>query len=75
MFEKPIRILFPSQASVDGQHMQIHFASDTDIELVVEQTLPDCCNVIQVRISPPHFYYLTIGYKKKDILIALWYFH
>lgn len=51
MFEKPIRILFPSQASVDGQHMQIHFASDTDIELVVEQTLPDCCNVIQVRIS------------------------
>lgn len=55
VFEKPIRILFPSQASVDGQHMQIHFASDTDIELVVEQTLPDCCNVIQVRISPHIF--------------------
>lgn len=55
VFEKPIRILFPSQTSVDGQHMQIHFASDTDIELVVEQTLPDCCNVIQVRISPHIF--------------------
>lgn len=55
VFEKPIRILFPSQASVDGQHMEIHFASDTDIELVVEQTLPDCCNVIQVRISPHIF--------------------
>ncbi|XP_061175567.1 synaptonemal complex protein 2-like [Saccostrea echinata] len=47
IFEKPIGILFPSQSSVKGQHMQIHFPTDADVEFVVEKTLPDCCNIIE----------------------------
>ncbi|XP_062612315.1 synaptonemal complex protein 2-like [Saccostrea cucullata] len=47
IFEKPIGVLFPSQSSVKGQHMQIHFPNDVDIEFVVEKTLPDCCNIIE----------------------------
>mgnify|MGYP003690976025 CR=1 FL=1 len=49
VFEKPIRILIPSQSTVKGQHMHIFFSTDVDVELVVEQTLPDCCNVIEAR--------------------------
>jgi hypothetical protein len=49
IFEKPIGILFPSQSSVKGQHMHLHFPPGADIELLVDKTLPDCNNIIEVK--------------------------